>query len=153
MSEGTAGPDGYKTLYTNKKITSFEYHPWSPRATPKLNPDDFRVTKGAIAGKYSSAAGAYQYTYPTWKEVNGGVDAPFTPENQDMACIRHLKRIGVYAVLATKDPADGDLNAALLRVAKIWANTPYSPDGQRQPGWTYTRWRNLYIAAGGQTKT
>lgn len=33
----------------------------------------------------TTASGRYQFTYGTWVDVNGGVNAPFTPENQDFA--------------------------------------------------------------------
>lgn len=33
----------------------------------------------------STASGRYQFTYGTWVDINGGVNAPFTPENQDFA--------------------------------------------------------------------
>jgi muramidase (phage lysozyme)/uncharacterized protein (DUF2345 family) len=36
-------------------------------------------------GGTSSASGRYQFTYDTWLELNGGVNAPMTPANQDAA--------------------------------------------------------------------
>jgi hypothetical protein len=36
-------------------------------------------------GGTSTATGRYQFTYDTWLELNGGVNAPMTPENQDAA--------------------------------------------------------------------
>lgn len=33
----------------------------------------------------TTAAGRYQFTYGTWVDANGGVNAPFTPANQDYA--------------------------------------------------------------------
>ena len=40
-----------------------------------------RVYENGPAGK-SSAAGRYQFTWSTWKDI-AGADTPFTPENQD----------------------------------------------------------------------
>lgn len=36
-------------------------------------------------GGTSSASGRYQFTYDTWVELNGGINAPMTRENQDAA--------------------------------------------------------------------
>jgi muramidase (phage lysozyme) len=68
-----AGESGgkYNVRYTPDGGTTFD-----------LNAGHPRVYEPTEDGRKSSAAGRYQFTWTTWKDV-AGADTPFTPENQD----------------------------------------------------------------------
>lgn len=130
--EGTAGLDGYRTLYGGGLFNSFADHP------------NRTVTAG---GYTSTAAGAYQILYRTWRDfiaANGPHD--FSPDSQDL-CARWL--IGRRG--ATADVEAGRLEAAIARCNKEWASLPGSPYGQPTRDMAYCRAK--YRQAGGQEVT
>ena len=65
---------------------------------------------------YTTAAGAYQITYTTWKwlKVLAGVN-DFTPLSQDKMAVAYLRKLG-----ALKDIVDGNYNAAIQKSSKVW---------------------------------
>ena len=82
------------------------------------------VAAGYPDGKCgSTAAGAYQFIVPTWREVRGmGVPlTDFSPSAQDQGAVRLLRFIGALEPLR-----QGNLNAALRIASKRWASLPYS---------------------------
>lgn len=127
--EGTAGPDGYKTMFTGKLFTDFSDHP----------------NQRNVAGKYAStAAGAYQFVYGTWLSLKRRLGlTDFTPLSQDLAMMLDLDDHN-----ALQDIQDGKMKSALRKVRREWASTPYSPDNQHPA--TYTEWVNYYKAKGGK---
>jgi muramidase (phage lysozyme) len=114
--EGTAGPDGYRTLFGGKLFDSFDKH-------PKI------YTKFKLRGGkelISSAAGAYQFLYGTWTTLakrHGYKD--FGPENQDLGAIELIKEKG-----ALNDVMAGRIEIALKKCNTVWASLPGSPYGQ-----------------------
>ena len=116
--EGTAGADGYRTLYGGGTFASFADHPRQA------------VTKW---GRTSTAAGAYQFLSSVWDETRqkmGLVD--FSPASQDLAA---LGRIAARGVLA--DVLAGRLESAISGnggrghgLRWEWASLPGSPYGQ-----------------------
>ena len=114
--EGTAGPDGYRTLFGGKLFDSFEKH-------PKVY-TRFKLRGGKEL--VSSAAGAYQFLYSTWSTLakrHGYTD--FSPENQDKGAIELIKGRGAY-----NDILNGDIVTAIKKCNREWASLPGSPYGQ-----------------------
>jgi len=113
--EGTAGPDGYRTLFGGKLFDSFADHP-RKLVKFKLKGVEYR----------SSAAGAYQFLQRTWDSLvrmHGYKD--FSPENQDKAAIELIKGRRAY-----NDVLKGDIVTAIRKCNREWASLPGSPYGQ-----------------------
>lgn len=105
---------------------------------------------GLKAGCVSTAAGAYQFTRPTWNGLSGrdsrgqpasnpkwGYLPDFSKESQDQAAIRLLQEIGALpAILA------GDLDTALKLAGKKWASLPgaVAKQSQRSPAFVLARY-------------
>lgn len=104
-AEGTAGPDGYRTMFTGKKFSDMSQH---PRAIQRSN------------GLASDAAGAYQFLSTTWDSVGGGA---MTPERQDRAGIALGQRRGVNFSNAPFTVENAD------RLAPEWASFPTKATG------------------------
>jgi muramidase (phage lysozyme)/uncharacterized protein (DUF2345 family) len=113
--EGTAGPDGYRTMFTGKKFDDFADHPRKA------------ITAGVNGkGLTSTAAGAYQFLTTTWDECKKQLGlTDFSPENQDKACILLLKRRK-----ALDDIKAGRFEAAIKKCNLEWASLPGSPYNQ-----------------------
>jgi muramidase (phage lysozyme) len=113
--EGTAGPDGYKTMFTGKKFDDFADHPRKA------------ITAGVNGkGLTSTAAGAYQFLTTTWDECKRQLGlADFSPANQDKACILLLKRRK-----SLDDIKAGNFTAAIKKCNLEWASLPGSPYNQ-----------------------
>ena len=101
FAEGTAGPNGYRTMFTGKTFSDLSRH-------PRI------VNRGG--GHASDAAGAYQFLSTTWDGVGGGA---MTPERQDMAAVELIRRRGV-------DPSlpGGFSRQVIDRLAPEWASFP-----------------------------
>jgi lysozyme len=130
--EGTAGADGYRTLYGGGLVDHLADHPRE------------RVTR-PLGGKLitSTAAGAYQFLERTWDEVAAALELPdFSPASQDIAAVYLIRRRGALA-----DVRAGRFEAAVAKCAREWASLPGSPYGQ--PTKSLDQARNVYAAAGG----
>lgn len=102
---------GYNTLYGN---TSFSDLSWHPNKV---------VTKWGIP---SSAAGRYQFIYPTWKGIASKLGLhDFGPQNQDIAALYLINQAN-----ALKDLINGNIVAVVSKIKKIWASLP----GANYPG-------------------
>lgn len=132
-AEGTAGPNGYRTLFGGTLFSSFADHP--------------RIKITARSGGSpitSSAAGAYQIIERTWNEVAAKLGLPdFSPASQDRAAVELIRRRG-----ALRDVYAGRLDAAIVKCNREWASLPGSPYGQ--PTISADRAYQLYAAAGGE---
>ena|SRR5882672_3360505 len=83
---------------------------------------------GQIEHVKSSAAGRYQYIYPTWQEDAGAIGiADFSPESQDRVLIQSLKRLGGYELIC-----NNDIMGALDKLCETWASLPGGHSGQPQ---------------------
>lgn len=126
--EGTAGPNGYQTLYGGGLFSSFADHPRQ------------RITKWGLT---STAAGAYQFLSSSWDEtarIMGLKD--FSPRNQDLGALgRIVARGALPYVLA------GDLKTAVRKINKEWASMPESPYGQKTMSWDAAA--KVFASAGG----
>lgn len=131
-AEGTAGPEGYRTLFGGRLFAHFADHP--------------RVKVSAILGGRqitSTAAGAYQILEATWDDVRQALDlADFSPGSQDVAAVYLIRRRG-----ALDDVRSGQFAEAVAKCAREWASLPGSPYGQ--PVKTLDQVTEAYQVAGG----
>lgn len=129
-AEGTAGPNGYRTLFGGRTFDGFADHP--------------RVTVRA-SGYTSTAAGAYQILASTWDETKRIMNLPdFSPRSQDLAALGRLAARG-----ALEDAKVGMFESAIRKIAREWASLPGSPYGQPTISWD--RARTIYASAGGES--
>jgi muramidase (phage lysozyme) len=110
VCEGTAGADGYRTMFTGKLFNNgFKDHP--------------RITNSAtVRGRtiYSTAAGAYQFLTSTWDELARKLRLPdFGPASQDKAAVQLLKQCGALQYVK-----EGNITEASKRATRIWASLP-----------------------------
>lgn len=130
--EGTAGINGYRTLFGGGLFDSFAVHP-NQRITRKMGGRNIT----------STAAGAFQFLFSTWEETRrlmGLVD--FSPANQDRGAVGRIAARG-----ALEDVKAGRFDVAVHKVAKEWASMPGSPYGQ--PVISIQTARAVYASAGG----
>jgi len=134
LGEGTLDEAGYRRIVgdipPHASMTSCERHPnrrvWIRRY-----------------GVFSTAAGAYQITYPTWRGlVKQYHFADFMPHTQDMAAVALIREKG-----ALEDVKAGRLSVAIDRCGALWASLPSSKAGQRKV--SYAQVENVYRDAGG----
>jgi lysozyme len=130
VSEGTAGPDGYRTLVGGRLFDSFADHPRLLVWIPNL-------------GINSSAAGAYQVLRKTWDGVREKLALPdFSPLSQDAAAIELIRQRGALA-----DVRAGRFAVAIQKCRKEWASLPGAGYGQREN--SLARLETAYRQAGG----
>jgi muramidase (phage lysozyme) len=133
--EGTAGPDGYRTMFGGELFDSFEDHPRR------------RITK-RLGGRplTSTAAGAYQFLERTWDGLTGKLGKSalpdFGPRSQDIAAVALIAGRRALTLLV-----DGDLAGAVKKCALEWASLPGSPYGQ--PTKSMDTVRAVYLLNGG----
>lgn len=114
--EGTAGPNGYRTLYGGGLFDGWGVHP---------NKAITRTFKGGPTVT-STAAGAYQFLKSTWDETARIMALPdFSPASQDLGAVGRIAARGALA-----DVKAGRFEVALQKVAHEWASMPGSPYGQ-----------------------
>jgi tape measure domain-containing protein len=99
-AEGTAGPNGYRTMFGGGLFSDMSRHP------------DRVVRSGGYA---SAAAGAYQFMPDTWRSVGGGA---MTPVRQDRAAMALALNRGVDLSTAAFTPQN------VARLAPEWASLP-----------------------------
>lgn len=127
--EGTAGPNGYRTLFGGKLFSDFSTHP------------NVRVP---FRNTYSTAAGAYQILYGTWRTLAAKTGRwDFSPETQDLMALELIREKG-----ALEDVVAGRVEAAVYKIRKIWASLPGA--GYNQPEKTIAQVKSYYTAAGGK---
>jgi lysozyme len=124
----------YNVIYGGSTFADYSTHPniHIPFLNPKTGKND-----------YSSAAGAYQITRPTFIALSAqtGIN-DFTPPSQDLFAIALLKDCGALTSII-----NGDFNTALQDASKIWASLPYTQSMQNHVGITAAS--DAYIKAGG----
>lgn len=93
---------------------------------------------------YSTAAGAYQILYRTWKGLTMVPGAPqdFSPASQDWFAVALLKGCGALAPLMA-----GDVETAIRLASPVWASLPYSTS--KQANHSYAQAVALYRQYGG----
>lgn len=114
LLQRTEGTDKYTDPYIVRYGGSF--------VTPNLPHDGKKITAGAYT---SSAVGAYQFLFNTWKAIHSGQNPAMTPERQDTAAITLIKQAGAY-----ENIINSEWETAIKKTNKIWASLPGSPYGQ-----------------------
>lgn len=130
----------YAILYGGGHFTSFDAHPniRIPFNNPKRAPH-----ADGTPNDYSTAAGAYQITHPTWLMVRPLISASdFGPAAQDQAAIQLLKMCGALSLIIA-----GDFSGAIAKASGTWASLPASTSGQRKV--TIAQAFNTYQQNGG----
>lgn len=131
--EGTAGPDGYRTIVGGGKFESFSDHPRV--RVPFTQTDGVR--------NYSTAAGAYQFLASTWDGLRAKLGLQdFSPASQDAAAIELIRERGALA-----DVQAGRFDQAVAKVAKTWASLPGANYKQRTRSAQFAQ--SAYVEAGG----
>jgi muramidase (phage lysozyme) len=131
-AEGTAGPNGYRTLFGGSLFDSFADH---PRIAKRFR----HKTRGWL---WTSAAGAYQAMavspipgggstgVNTWDRMKKKLGLPdFSPASQDAFALGLIRDAG-----ALPDVRAGRFAQAVDKVREIWASLPGSTHGQPQKG-------------------
>ena len=118
----------YSIFYGGSRFSDLSDHPVNTgeKAGVPL-PPHMCVAAGYASGVcVSTAAGAYQFTRPTWNGLRAaGAWGPrlpdFSKESQDEAAIRLLGQIGALPLIDA-----GDFEGAIVRASKRWASLPGS---------------------------
>jgi muramidase (phage lysozyme) len=132
-AEGTAGPNGYRMMYTGKLFDSFADH---PRIVNCATSNGTRLC--------SSAAGAYQFLTRTWNVLQSRLGLPdFSPESQDIAAVELIRE-----QKALDDVIAGRFDVAVNKVKNIWASMPGA--GYGQPEKKLADLRTVYVNNGGK---
>jgi muramidase (phage lysozyme) len=130
VSEGTSGPDGYRTIVGGSTFDSFVDHPRVLIPLPNL-------------GISSIAAGAYQIIRRTWDGVRGKLGlTDFSPVSQDAAALELIRQRGALA-----DVRAGRFATAIDKCKKEWASLPGAGYGQHEN--TLAKLQSAYTIAGG----
>jgi muramidase (phage lysozyme) len=152
-TEGTEpnaiGWDPYRVTYGyDHELASLDRHPADPawgqeRWRGVRLPDKYCRSAGLRPPCHSTAAGAYQFIWPTWRGLMRSYGfRDFSRGAQDHGAIALLaERHAVDAIIA------GDLLVALNLASKEWASLPFSLAGQ--PKFTLAEAREIYGQAGG----
>jgi lysozyme len=144
-AEGTAGPNGYRTMFGGRLFDSFADHPRIAH----------QFTDQAGRRLWTSAAGAYQFMavspiptggstkVNTWDTLRARLGLPdFSPASQDAAAIELIREAG-----ALPDVRAGRFADAVSKVRRIWASLPGA--GYAQPEKTLESLAAAYLSAGG----
>lgn len=145
-AEGTAGQNGYRTLFGGRLFSDFSDHPRIAK--------QFTDREGNL--RWTSAAGAYQFMavspipgsdrstkVNTWDRIAARLGLPdFSPESQDLAAIELIREAG-----ALGDVRAGRFDQAVGKVRGIWASMPGA--GYNQPEKSLDALRVAYLQAGG----
>lgn len=126
--------------YGYKRFSGTSDHPVATgELQPSRLPDAMCRAAGRSPGCVSTAAGAYQFILPTWRNLRtAGSPLPdFSPASQDEAARRLLKQIGAISAL-NRD----DIEGAIRLAGKQWASLPGST-AQQNPV-AMSRALNLY---------
>ena len=132
-SAAVADQTDYQTFYGGTLFWDMSDHPVNTGELQGVPlPSQVCINAGFSDGVcVSTAAGAYQFTRPTWDEIRdyGGSHLPdFTPESQDAAALRLLAKIGALPLIDA-----GNITAAIPVMGKRWASLPgaIGKQGQR----------------------
>jgi muramidase (phage lysozyme) len=143
-AEGTAGANGYRTLFGGSLFNSFADH---PRIAKQFTSQGRKL--------WTSAAGAYQFMavspipgggstkVNTWDRIKKKLSlADFSPASQDLAALELIREAGALA-----DVRAGRFAAAIDKCRGTWASLPGA--GYGQPEKRLPDLQAVYRAAGG----
>ena len=143
-AEGTAGPNGYRTMFGGRLFDSYADHPRQAK----------QFVNGAGQRLWTSAAGAYQFMavspipggstrVNTWDRLQSKLGLPdFSPASQDAAAVELIREAG-----ALGDVRAGRFDEAVAKVRGIWASLPGA--GYAQPEKSLETLRLAFLNAGG----
>ena len=104
--------DDYNVIYGGSRFSDMTDH---PRKRIPINIPGYE-------GKFSSAAGAYQFIEKTWDNLATRLGlTDFSPASQDSAAIELLREIGALPYIKS-----GNFDQAVRIAASQWASLPYS---------------------------
>jgi lysozyme len=148
-AEGTDDqPDPYRVVYGyGVELSDLSLHPLDPQMTPREWEGERLSDKQCEGAGYgpgckSTAAGAYQFNWPTWNDL-GLAGTSFDPDAQDRAAVMLLDKIGALPLIQS-----GDLEGALQRASFRWASLPPRRVAY-QPTRTLQWARSVYSENGG----
>jgi muramidase (phage lysozyme) len=143
-SEGTSGPNGYRTVFGGGLFTDMSDHPVTTGEWKGAKLSDAHcLGAGYSPGCITTAAGAYQFIRPTWRNLKVLLQLPdFSPESQDIAAVELIRQKG-----ALDDVINGNIIAALNKTKSVWASLPGATYGQ--PTASLNSWLNVYNNSGG----
>jgi muramidase (phage lysozyme) len=127
--EGTADAAGYNRLCGGGEFSSFNDHPANMGWPGWRLPEQMAINAGFASGvAFSTAAGAYQITRPTWNRVRARLGlTDFSPASQDSAAWYLIGEKGAQA-----DVLAGRVAQAVARLGALWASLPGAAAKQRQ---------------------
>lgn len=132
-SEGTSGPNGYRTLFGGGLFDSYADHPRQV----------FSFTNKAGQSLTTTAAGRYQFLARTWDALKAKLGLQdFSPASQDEAALELIRERG-----ALNDVRAGRFSTAVSKCAPIWASLPGA--GYAQPERKISQLVAAYENAGG----
>lgn len=136
----------YMTFYGGTSFSNMSDHPviTGEKSPVRLKPEQCRRLGYASGVCVSTAAGAYQFIRPTWNALRAGPPRlpSFAPEDQDLAAVRLLQRIGALDLIKA-----GRIGDAIQTASTQWASLPGSTAGQG--GRTMAEVESFYTDAGG----
>ena len=137
LGEGTSGQNGYYTLFGGQPFLEVDTHP----AVRFYETHDEFIRNGKL--DYTTAAGAYQITYSTWRRLCKLYPfTDFSPQTQDEMAVALIAGRG-----ALENIKAGQLATAVSKCAGEWASLPGSTAGQRTE--SYAAVEKVYVDAGG----
>jgi muramidase (phage lysozyme) len=145
LLETIAGPESkgdYNVIYGGSQFDDYSDHPRQP----------VMITSGPNKGKYSTAAGKYQFLGSTWDDIAERYDIPdFSPASQDQAAwalaTEEYRRDTGRDLEA--DLASGDLSRVAPSLRNQWTSLP----GGIEQGIGGTAFANAYASNLGKAPT
>lgn len=144
-AEGTAGPDGYRTLFGGALFDSYADH---PRQAKQFTDKAGRTLWTSAAGAFQAMAispipGGKSTKVDTWDRIQRKLSLPdFSPASQDAMAIELIREAG-----ALPDVEAGAFESATRKVRRIWASLPGA--GYNQSERSLSAIRTAYLNAGG----
>jgi lysozyme len=144
-AEGTAGPNGYRTLFGGRLFEGWADH---PRVAQRFTDRAGRTLWTTAAGAYQLLAvsiipGGASTKMDTWDRLKRQLALPdFSPASQDRAAVALLDEAG-----ALDDVRAGRFEAAVVKSRRIWASLPGA--GYDQPERTLADLARVYTTQGG----
>lgn len=145
VSEGTSGPNGYRTMFGGGLFDDFTDH---PRIAHQFTDQAGRTLWTSAAGRYQfmavspiPAGGSTRVN--TWDVLQEQLSLPdFSPDSQDQAAAELIRQRG-----ALGDVQAGRFEAAIAKCAKTWASLPGAGYAQHEN--KLSKLVAAYTAAGG----
>ncbi|HEX7890293.1 MAG TPA: glycoside hydrolase family 104 protein [Ramlibacter sp.] len=147
FAEGTAGPDGYRTLFGGRLFSGFDDH---PRIAVQFRDQAGRTLWTTAAGGYQAMAvsplpSGGSTRVNTWDRIKAKLQLPdFSPASQDAFAIELIRERG-----ALGDVIAGRIASAVRKCAAEWASLPGA--GYAQPERKLSQLLAAYQGAGGIT--